>query len=354
MPEYRVPIYPPMPDIAGIRIGQAVTDEQWNRAALMLQYTRAFGGQVIPEYFPNVLINSPDKHEFTWTIYKRVEVIERQWVLRVRTTTAPSATLTVQAPASGTAEDFEIVPTFAGTVPILYRETLSAASARGSTTLTLGLTCSEEYVVESIACYELPRPVIGEGVLDPQIDLPNTVQGAPIAGTNSNTSLGGVGFYLESFMGIRGGLFEWAVPYQVAGVATNAFALATTAAIGSPDNVFHLGVPVLGRPVGFTVSSGVVPTTRAVTVQVLGRSSDGATAGALKVTAASGGTVTVGMTTPSTWGWYAQSAMMVHTEDVDSADGRRAGIWDDLTFSFYRSAGVGTYYVAAISIYEST
>ena len=361
MSQFRIPGRPPMLGTAGVQIGAPVSSTAWRAAAESWYYTAYSGAQVVATTYPNVSIASASRHDFSIRIFKRAPVLEYEWVFIVRTTAVASSTLTVLNILTGATADFTIYDTIAQSRPLVMRDPLLAQTAKGADNLTIGFSCPDAYVIEAIACYEVPRTLaISTNLHDPTIDGVDTdditmgwlALKGQIAGDNGRMLNSLVG-KIDEDHGTRSAHFHWVAPYAVAVADSTAFAIATTAASGAPDNVFHLGVPVLSRAWEVTTSTGLVTATKNVQVAALMKC-DASTNASLRVTASSGATVTLTHTTAvTTWTWRT-GTLAINTEDIDDPLGLRGGAWDDLTFAFWRSSGAGTCYVAGIAVYEFT
>jgi len=74
--------------------------------------------------------------------------------------------------------------------------------------------------------------------------------------------------------------------------------------------------------------------------------------GVVEFASVSGGSGSVAIPTGTTAYTWFDDVISVDTEDQTTADGRRSTRWDEVTFTFNRTAGAGTLYVAGRTIVE--
>jgi len=256
--------------------------------------------------------------------------LSRVWVGSVHSSVAAGrydGLFTFTAGTDGPSRTWVVGTRYAGSVPFLFVETAGVTLSTAITDLTfktqLDAGGSADVVLETLACYELPRAALARTATDlgvaldalgarrPVLDL--TYEG-PKALANT----------IATFDAKRGGLTAMWVDGS----------LTTTSA--AYVNVFDTDIPI--------VPSKNLPTdtTRTCTWDVYASVSAAGTTGDFRVVdslAGVSGTLVVNSTTPA---WLGTSTKSFKCEDLSTANGVPGGTYDTVQLQFRRTAGAGT------------
>ena len=200
-------------------------------------------------------------------------------------------------------------------------------------------------IVYGVAVHELPRAELQQSSAGGEYgtDSSSCMPRMPITDAD-NGSLGGVARAIHAGQCIarRAGLYTFAVD-EADAIVNNS---------GSFAAVFNLPVPILTRKRNYTTTTGVTEW------RLWARCTSAGTTGQVRLTAASGATVTIGITGALTTAfglWPAPPTvadLAVDAEDVTTVDGRIAGAWDEVTIEAQRTGGTGDVEIAGIFCFE--
>ena len=334
-----VPVSRGIPQDALIRSGEPVLSETWTDSALLVNWLRGRGRQMVPASVANIAIAGGGSETFRFKCHPAYPITRRIWCLTIRGDEATrDSDVTITAPSgTGTPTTFRVARDRTLLTPIVYGETAARSSTLAE--YSLDIDPDDDVIVEAISYVDIPRSTLVVSGSDTGVELESVGARQPIV-AGANQGLQGVSD-TEGLMalGFERHLFEFSVSDNGVQPATLAFG-------AGPTSIFQLAIPVLTRCVyqGDTVGPAVV--------YVLAWCSNGTTSANIAVTAASGDSVTIAvplLTTTPTW---LNGSLDVQCEDLTTATGLQGASWDGLTFTVTRTAGAGTTYVAAVSVFE--
>lgn len=300
---------------------------------------------------PGRSIAAAGTKDFRFWVEPRYAAIDRIWIVTVRSTDASSRDTAVQlrAPAaSGTTRTYSVAADRDRVQPLVYVERLAAQSATAAEiNLRIAVSGSYAVMVESIACYEVPRSVLAQNGNEYGMDLGTLAPRTPVfaAGSMTGRSYEGLARAVAASLSIsrRTGMVMWATPDNTTD--------ARTFTSGSYVSLLQRAVEALGRKLYRS------NTTRALKARFLLRTDVSGTTGNLKITTVSGGATTTAIATGlhAAFAWWPNNPIdfTVACEDLQQADGRQSAAWDTIDVAV-QTGGTGTIYLAAACIYEST
>lgn len=313
-----VPLERTDPDLAAVLAGAPLRSGQWTSLGRLYHWVRGRGRQLVPHHVVNRQTAAG-----TLTVQYQTKPsgpsIRRLWAGVTRgAVSAPSAfyDFAIEAgssPPVNTRGFFE--PT-----PFLYLEESGKGSALETLSFTLTPAGGKVLVLESLACYELPRPVLGVGSPDFGVHLDSLFPRRSIYGGYTDQSLSAVASGIASEPGRRIGLASWAG----SDCSTTSTSLV---------DAFDVPIPVVPRK-----DRG---STLECELWVHARASNGTTSGEFVFSAgASGDTATIALpllTTSDTW--LGPAFIDLGSEDLTSDDGDGG---ETLRLRVRRTAGAGS------------
>lgn len=339
-----VPTTFPFPSRAGIASGKPVRGVQITALARAANYLLGRGAVLIPATrLEGTAIAPGSTATYRAQLWQKMQGHHRAWEIRpiVSPSTGGTATFTFTDPSGGTLTTsvLESDPAFrVYSTGTMHAETVPTADwANGPTavefTFANDVASTGDLVVEGLSCFELPRSTLARDGADYGVDQDTTAAGLPIF-DDVGLSIGGVSRAIG--------------PAQ----------------LYDPRSLFHYmrasgdGLSVTGTWAPLFDEGPVIQpshqfrseTLRPVSVYVYALCDVG-TAGEVRVTMASGDTLT--LTVTSTTGAWVSGTVDAYAEDLSTADGRRASTDEIATFEARTTSGAGAIYVESISVGET-
>lgn len=329
----RVPYYPSILQVDGIRPGKPVRAEQWASAADLANHLLGRGRVLIPDSAIDYAVTNQTAKALRFYVQPAYQATHRVWQYVLTTTGSTGACIITFADPSGGSVVHRIGG--AGDYHFLHVETVSSRTATETEvvpTFTRDVASTKGCTITSIKCWELPRTSLALDANDYGADASTIVPTSPIYDT-ANVSISGVSdAYAQTWAtACRAGLFQWALPTP--GYETSS---------GSYVAVFAAPVPILTRKRLRSSTTGSIK----VWVRT---SSDASTSGSCRVTMTSGYTHTFTISSGSSPTWQSDSGT-ADCEDNTVSDGRRSTRDDKCTIEMIRSAGAGKVYLESVSI----
>ena len=336
----RVPKVAPMPEKNQVRSGAAVRGPTWKALSQQANYIIGRGACITPSFSPTKVPSGTAK--LTLRIRPRGIAVRRLWVIHINgAASAYSGTIQVDGLAAVTHRTgfsdrdqaaFELIQEIAS--PTSIEETVEIV-----------ITSAQAGIVTSVAFHELPRAELVQSSASAEFgtDGSSCLPRMPMADADDG-SVGGVARAINAgeCIGRRAGLYAFAVD-EADAIVNNA---------GSFTALFNLPVTILTRRRNYTSVTGVTEW------RLWARCTSAGTTGQVRLTAASGATVTIGITGAITTAfglWPAPPTvadLAVDAEDVTTVDGRIAAAWDDVTIEAQRTGGTGDVEIAGIFCFE--
>ncbi len=319
----------------GIRNGHACRATHLRPVADALNWLNGHGQHIIPatrtDGKTSIAIGAT--RTYRAQLMSRVQATHRAWFISAR-----AGILTFTDPSGGSSSWGYI----SSAVTLRHVETITApADGPVAVTYTLANSASAlNGTFDGITCFEFQRRDLALDATDDAVDSDTivTLSGgvpAPILDADAYTSIGALSRGLANARTRDNRtLFDW--------FAQSGDGFQTTS--GSFVQLFEEG-PVL---LGSKMYRGSV--TASATAQFFVRTG-AATTGEVRVTMASGATVTGTIATATGGAWLAVS-FAVDCEDLAVSDGRRATRDDVCTIELRRTAGVGAVSIESVCIYE--
>ena len=219
---------------------------------------------------------------------------------------------------------------------IVFDETLGSQSDAESAGTVSVTTTGNTLSVDSIECFELPRASIAADANELGVDLAPFRSGQPIrADVFEHIYSGAMDFDAGKRV-----LFQWAVPYNIAGVTSTTYAASRTSSTFA--DALDVAKPCLARK---KFNDGKYHLCKArVFCWVSGGGS-----GQVRVSSYVGNSSAVTITNTSP-GWSGLLSQEILCEDLTTDDGIPADGWDNVQIQFRATAG--TIYVASAAVYE--
>ena len=333
----QLPKLPPALPGSEIASGAAVLGATWGTAADLANYLTGKGSQLVCANRPNLTVSAMGSGSLRYYVWPRAVHARRVWVLGFSAASGALARVTVTDVANFAKTAVKVrVPNGAPWnltsnvhAPFLFVGEYTAGSTPGEITLQVE-PVGNDIVILSASCFELPRSRLEIGAEDSAGDCGG---GFPIY-EGAGRSIYGIAQAAEAGRTKqKRANFHW----------FNATGYATTSATFS--SVFYLDPKCLA-PMGSITNGDKAEVTVAARLQ--GAMTDAE----LRVTAASGDTVTLTRTGGAGAGWVA-GTMEIDREDLDDADsGGRSGrsYGDELTFELRTTSGGDTATVTGIAV----
>lgn len=322
--------------------GRTVRAVHWIDAANALNYALAFGGQQIPFYCPDVLVNSGSSVTLHHYVRRRLRCRGRLWAVWV-ISSDPAAASNFDITIAGTTFSRAALYPEGGSsaipgpeqTPFLFIEDLAASQADTTEDKTVQVQCTVGGVyVSAVACYELPRGFLEEDTTDYGTLPEAMVTGRPILASNVSRMITAC----KDFRGTapRNGHFYWCSDDSGVTVSNTSFA-----------DFFAADIYALPPRYARTDTSN-----SKIRVNVYSKSSAGTCTLDWRVIT-DVGTYNGTGSTSTTFGWRGPLAITQNDEDLTTSNGIQAGKTGQIQIQF-KKTGVGNGLVRAISIYEDT
>lgn len=332
-----VPLEAPSLSAINIRSGVAPSSREFLNAANLANWLAGRGGQLIPAFCYGTLAGNTTK-TLNLHVLPRKQALTRAWVISAYATSATPFVLTVTRGSFSQA--FTFAQTRVDSAPaILYEPITSPTDTVGTATqLTLTLASSASSgagFIDSISCFEVPRAVVVPGLDDGTVVLDRYRPGAPIHQFSVETLVDAVTDLAA--ISRRNGMYCWAVD------VADCFSTTSTSYVP----IFDLLKPAVLA--AYTdAANGALDY---INCKVYARST--VLGGTFRVTAASGDSNTINLTSSGAWVWNPGTintrTVSVDTENLSVSDGRRSSRWDELTFEL-KAGTAGVAEIATICI----
>lgn len=344
-----------MPDASGLLIGKAVRGETWSDVGAAANSLLGLGGALVPAYCPFTTIAAGATATYRYYVWPRYQAANLVWFVGIRSTDASgrASQVKLSTPTGGTLVRRGLaLATREPAEPIQHIENRTAhSSTPGEISIDVQAT-DYQCIVESIACFEAPRPTLAEGGSDGGVNLATLAPLQPIMDGAAGRSIDAVAAAVKkaSTEARRNSYFQWAVP------DADAFTTSST----SDVTLYDLPPPILGRPVYRDPATGLLVVTATASWKIRAKCSDGTTSGQITAETTRGGagvvlaTITFNGTSFAYFG--APATFSVDADDLAAVDGRQGGgtpRFDYMTFKAKRTAGAGSISIAGNYVGEA-
>lgn len=330
-----------------VRISSPVRGRTWRDLAHLQHWIRAHGQQLIPAHAPQCLVPDDDIAELRYRMHPSGRAIARVWEIVLRgsqddggpTPETGLTQITIAFPSGA------VVSTIAQAWrsaewarPLVYVEALAAKDG-ALTELLLTLESDGGWaVVESVACWELPRAALTVGdATDLGIDVDSLRVGAPIFDDGAADA--------RSVTAIASGLAQSECRRVLHAHAFEPVSITS----GSLVDLYALPVPLVPRKIRRT------DTTAALWVAIYAYVTDGSTEGYIAIETPSGGQIEIDVTstTPTWLGTELGSGTLTALcEDLSTADGAPSGGIDTMAVKVQRTTGSGALVIESVCVWE--
>lgn len=283
-------------------------------------------------------ITTKTAHLYAFRIVPSYQTLVRRWRIAARCNGSLSVAINggtaVEDPTPGEFADFDGLTLPRG---ITVEEVLGSQTATESDGAVSVTTDGTNLELDSIECFELPRAFIAADSNEYGVELAPFRGSQPIRANAFENLYAGA---MNEDVGRRV-LFQWAVPYSVAGAPSTTYAASTSSATFS--DVFGVAKPCLARK-KFNDGDYTQCTAR-IFAWVSGGGS-----GEFRVSSQDGtsSVVTITNTSPA---WSSElTGVQILCEDLSTADGIPGDGWDDVQIQFRATSGI--LYVASAYLGE--
>lgn len=217
-----VPLIPPTIPVDNIKTGVAPSASTWTKMALLANHCHGRGGTLIPAYRPGNTIASGSNGTYNYFVQGSHYAVAQYWVVRAHSVSSTvDATVTLSAPAGGgTPRTYRVGSDMKATEPMFCVDPTFLGVPADDLSLNIA-TADAGIIVDQIACYEIPRTVLGptEGV-----DVDSLRGNSPIfeqeaVGARDSVSIHGAAEAMRFYRGVNAPLFLpnrmlwcWSVP----------------------------------------------------------------------------------------------------------------------------------------------
>lgn len=355
----RAPQDRPPVTLTDILVGRPVRAQTMYDLAYLAHWVMSRGQCVVPQHAVGI-----ESSGTTTLRYKPMlggRALGRVWVMDIRAvgTTGDVSFFSVAPGAESAESDLrEVYPSPVALIgtpqrPGIYFEGAGAGAeltrATAATELTLTVTHDDgvAYRIESVACWEMPRPALDSDSVDYGLSLDTYFPRRPVLSDPSTpryTSWPGI-----FDASLAGGGAKAGVPLRRVGHFAR-FGDLLELKVSGWTSLTELPYRVLPR------LGAATDTTRDLTFDLYAMCTDGSTAGEYKLVDAaaassSSGSIPAGSTSAA---WMGTITKTVKCEDNTTADGLRGGTYDTLDVQVRRTAGAGSIYVYGWVCYEAT
>lgn len=332
----RVPRYPYDLAVGGVQVGRPPRGgfTQWAPYGEQANYLLGRGGVLIPWCTTKLALAASGSYTLRFRVIPRYQATHRRWKLAILGTGAATGVFT--DPSGGT-RTFDIggsaVQTFEH-LEIVGSRTASETELAPTLTLASG---SASCTLESLNCWEHPRPELALDTNDLGVAIRTLDPGAEVLAGTDGYSVGAVGDAVHAARSVarRNGLFHFA--------ADTAQALSTTS--GSYTRVF----PLAADPILQDRQLYVGATTASVLVRVRARAGT-TTAGNIRFTMTSGATLVLAITSGMAAAWLSGTLAVDTDNFADDERGRRRTPGDKCVIEWQRTSGANSIFIESISI----
>lgn len=327
---------------AGIASGLPVRGVQWAQAGRALNWLLGRGRIILPATRVEGSGVAPSSTAtYRAQIWTREQARHRCWHVVLRLAIGGDVALaTITFPDGATADatlyDSEADRRIAFAGFYTVEEVASPANGPVAVEITLASDAgsTDDVYIDAISCFELPRREIGADGTDYGVDLGTVTADSPIY-DDAGKSVGGIA---------RGIVRAQAYDPRCLFTYMRASGDGLSTSSGAFVALFDEG-PVVQPSQQF-----IGETLRPCSVYVYAYC-DAATTGEVKLTAASGDTLTLSVT--STSGAWVSGTIDCYAEDLSASDGRRSTTTEILTVEARVASGAGAIYVESICVAET-
>lgn len=333
------------PRYEDISLGVAARSRTHLPAAELANWIRGVGSMLVPASNVSLTIAAGTTRTLRYRVKPIGLAVVRVWVVWARTASVSGASqIQLAAPTGATLTSRGVVGINESVQPVTFVESLTAKSAtEQEISIDLAVPAGAASVrVQNVMCFEMPRRELAQDATDLGIARETLLSREPIY-DEDYVSIGGIvasAALIDTRRRVT--IFSRAWPDNTA----DCLSTTSGAALGS-NLITALPVPVLARKryIGDVVGA-VSP--RYYVMAAVGTS--------MQLRCANGGTsADVTHVGTGAWAWVTSSAdINVDCEDMTASDGRQGAAWDELIFSWRRSAGVGTAYLAYVGALDLT
>jgi len=327
-----VPYRRPGIEHADVKVGASVRGFTSRNAAELAHWTRGRGMCIVPHSRCGRRISSADGtvalHYYT---LPSPFAIARIWSIHAHSTGSTSGDMDVTIGSGPTRTYTAPTVTSPANPPIVYVEELAAKVVTATdATVTLVANTTDTIQIDSVSCYELPRPALTEDATEYGVDLESFFPQSSIHDT-ANESAHALAELVDDLNPRR--------------VYINQYHTDWSTSSGSYTDVYTLPLPALAPYTGSA--------TKSVTWAVWASMSGAGNSGTFRLTAASGATDTITLTADaSTWAIYGTSTITINAEDVTKVDGLPASTWETLQLAAKVDSGGGSIRVAGLYAFD--
>lgn len=327
---------------AGIASGLPVRGVQWTQAGRALNWLLGRGRVILPATRVEGSGVAPSSTAtYRAQLWTREQARHRCWHVALRLASGGGvalATITFPDGATATATLYDSEAdrriAFAGFHTVEEIASPTNGPVAVEITLANDATSTDDVYIDSISCFELPRREIGADGTDFGVDLGTVTADSPIY-DDAGKSVGGVARGIARAQAYDPRCLFTYMRASGDGISTSSGAFVA---------LFDEGPAV--QPSQQFIGETLRPCT--VYVYAL---CDVGTAGEVRVTATSGDSVT--LTVTSTSGAWVSGTLDVYAEDLSTADGRRSTTTEILTIEQRTTSGAGSIYTESISVAET-
>ncbi|MGB0972139.1 MAG: hypothetical protein ACPGVG_14445 [Mycobacterium sp.] len=332
----RVPPTRPVGDYQRMLAGEPVPSGDWQQMVLA-NWIKGQGRQLVPYYRPvghngAVTLSAGNYYEYRFWDYPTYNNIDRRWGITMEgwdyqlTVPGGSAVDGWGNPAPNAL--YSVSNAMAPATFLQRRTSYSSTAAAIDLRIDVGGTDSK---VHQLGMFELNRAELETAAANDGTNPAEFGVSQPIERQDMDNLFSSFGSDTSDGKRV---LMNWAVPFQVNGSTSTAFARQFTSA--SYTSLFKAGIPVLGR------GRYVGDTTKSIQMRLLAWVSGGGAATIRSnYNGSTGSAAAVSVTSP---GWRTLGNIFIDSEDLDVTDGRRGSVWKTLNYEIAVSSG--TCYVA--------
>lgn len=330
----RVLPYRTEPTLDEVLVGDPVRAGTWADVAKLIHWVRGRGRVLLPQHAPRTSLSSGSATH-RYKVRPSGPAIARVWVGEVRSS-VPLSAFTLKAGSSPTTGTLYASSAARFTLPFVYLET-GVTKTTNPTDLTFLFSWVDGTpVLETLACWELPRAALARSSDDLGISLDSLYPRRPIF----EATYEGPSAVAASVLGTstrRVGLWAW---WNATGAVFSSTSFVSLWVAGMPL------VPAKDRP---------ADTTREAEWYVYASMSDGTTAAQIQVVDASAVASTALVLAAGTQAaqWRGAGTKKFLCEDLTTADGVPSGGPDTVQLQVKRTAGSGTITVYGTTGYEA-
>ncbi len=161
-----VPMIAPHVNLTPIQTGKPPAGGgTWQQLAALANYCNGRGGTLVPAYYPGNTITAGTNGTYRYMVYPVRAALTRMWIVRAHSVSTAPSTITLTAPAAGSYTTAASVGNNISTTGaiVLFETIGTRASVAQEISLNIA-AADQNAVIDSIACFEVPRSALGLGV----------------------------------------------------------------------------------------------------------------------------------------------------------------------------------------------